>query len=70
MRENIYSPTVINSVPDDYVTKYSYEDLQANNEDNLISLLKKQKGGIELAICVCMYSEDKKMLKTTLAGIG
>jgi hypothetical protein len=70
MRENIYTPTVINPVPDDYVAKYSYEDLQANNEDNLISLLKKQKGGIELAICVCMYSEDKKMLKTTLAGIG
>ena len=36
----------------------------------MISLLKKQKSGIELAICVCMYSEDKKMLKTTLAGIG
>jgi hypothetical protein len=46
MRENIYSPTVVNPVPDDYVTKYTYEDLQANNEDNLISLLKKQKGGI------------------------
>jgi hypothetical protein len=41
-----------------------------NNEDNLISLLKKQKGTIELAICVCMYSEDKRSLKTTLAGIG
>ena len=22
-----------------------------------------------MAICVCMYSEDKKMLKSTLAGI-
>jgi len=46
MRENIYTPAVINSVPEDYVTRYNYEDLQANNEDNLISLLKKQKDGI------------------------
>lgn len=46
MSENIYRPTVINPVPEDYVTKYSYEDLQTNNEDNLISLLKKQTGGI------------------------
>jgi hypothetical protein len=30
----------------------------------------KTTHGIELAICVCMYSEDKKMLKGTLAGIG
>lgn len=46
MRENIYTPTAINSVPDDYHKRYSFEDLQINNEDNLISLLKKQKGGI------------------------
>ncbi len=25
---------------------------------------------MELAICVCMYSEDKKMLKNTLAGVA
>lgn len=30
----------------------------------------KEKNGIELAICVCMYSEDKKMLKSTLAGVA
>lgn len=30
----------------------------------------KSKDGIELAICVCMYSEDKKMLKSTLAGVA
>jgi hypothetical protein len=30
----------------------------------------KKERGIELAICVCMYSEDKKMLKNTIAGIS
>lgn len=25
--------------------------------------------GIEIAICVCMYSEDKSMLKRTMRGI-
>lgn len=30
----------------------------------------KEKEGIELAICICMYSEDKKMLKSTLAGVA
>ena len=30
----------------------------------------KKAEGIELAICVCMYSEDKKMLKSTIAGIS
>lgn len=37
--------------------------------DNLLSLIKT-KEGIELAICVCMYSEDKKMLKSTISGIA
>jgi hypothetical protein len=32
--------------------------------------LMKSKEGLELAICVCMYSEDKKMLKSTLAGVA
>jgi len=32
--------------------------------------LMKQKEGLELAICICMYSEDKKMLKSTLAGVA
>ena len=35
----------------------------------MLSLMKKAEG-IELAICVCMYSEDKKMLKSTIAGIS
>lgn len=35
----------------------------------MLSLMKK-KGGIKLAICICMYSEDKKMLKSTLAGVA
>lgn len=30
----------------------------------------KQQKGIKLAICVCMYSEDKKMLKNTLSGVA
>lgn len=30
----------------------------------------KKAGGIKLAICICMYSEDKKMLKSTLAGVA
>lgn len=30
----------------------------------------KEEAGIELAICICMYSEDKKMLKSTLAGVA
>lgn len=38
-------------------------------QDNLLTLMKDY-GGIELAICVCMYSEDKRMLKSTLAGIA
>ncbi|MCB0371088.1 MAG: hypothetical protein KDD45_17130 [Bdellovibrionales bacterium] len=32
-------------------------------------MMKKEKG-IKLAICVCMYSETKQMLKSTLAGIA
>lgn len=26
--------------------------------------------GIKIAICICMYSEDKSMLKRTLSGVG
>jgi hypothetical protein len=47
----------------------SYAEMKENNKDNLLALLKKEKG-IELAICVCMYSENKAMLKSTLAGIA
>lgn len=46
----------------------TYEKLKNRNQDNILAVLKK-KEGIELAICVCMYSEDKKMLKSTLDGI-
>jgi hypothetical protein len=47
----------------------SYEMMKENNQDNILSLMKS-KEGIELAICVCMYSESKKMLKSTLSGIS
>ncbi len=47
----------------------SFESLKETNQDNILSLMKIPEG-IELAICVCMYSEDKKMLKATMAGIG
>jgi len=30
-------------------------DLKLNNQDNILSLMKKREG-IKLAICVCMYS--------------
>ena len=29
----------------------------------------KKETGFKLAICVCMFREDKKMLKNTLRGI-
>lgn len=51
------------------VDSQNWEDLKMNNQNNMLSLIK-QREGIELAICVCMYSEDKKMLKSTLAGIA
>jgi hypothetical protein len=47
----------------------SLEELRKQHQDNYISLLKKPEG-LELAICICMYSEDKKMLKRTLMGIA
>lgn len=43
--------------------------LQEENQDNMLSLMKEAQG-LELAICICMYSEDKKMLKSTLAGVA
>lgn len=46
-----------------------FADLKQRGQDNLLTLMK-EKTGIELAICVCMYSEDKKMLKSTLAGVA
>jgi hypothetical protein len=47
----------------------TYDEMKENNQDNILTLMKA-KHGIELAICICMYSEDKKMLKSTLAGVS
>ena len=47
----------------------TYDDIKTNSCDNMLALMK-QAEGIELAICICMYSEDKKMLKSTLAGVA
>jgi hypothetical protein len=47
----------------------SFDTLQTLNQDNMLSLMKTREG-IELAICICMYSEQKKMLKSTLAGVA
>ncbi len=30
----------------------------------------KTHGNLEMAICVCMYNEDRTMLNNTLQGIG
>ena len=46
----------------------TFQVMRMQNKNNILSLMKKEKG-IELAICVCMYSQDSKMLKSTLAGI-
>jgi hypothetical protein len=38
----------------------------------MISFLKpvqSRDSPINLAICICMYSEDKKMLKDTISGV-
>lgn len=53
----------------------SYRNIQyvrQNNYDNLISLLKPRQssGHIQICICICMYSEDKGMLRKTLAGVS
>ena len=46
-----------------------YNVIKENSQDNMLALMKC-KEGLELAICICMYSEDKKMLKNTLAGVS
>lgn len=45
-----------------------FDEVRKESMDNLLSLMKRREG-IELAICICMYSEDRKMLKNTLAGV-
>jgi hypothetical protein len=54
----------------------SLEKTCEDNADNLISFLKysqekeeETSRGLELAICVCMYSESKTMLKDSIKGI-
>lgn len=46
--------------------------VRENNYDNLISLLKPrgEDSRIQICICICMYSEDKTMLRKTLAGVS
>ena len=51
--------------------KLDYKFLCNNNYDNLLSLIKTDEGkSLKLAICICMYSEDKNMLKRTLNGVS
>ncbi len=40
-----------------------------NNADNLLCQMK-MGAPVEIAICVCMYNEDKNRLNNTLLGIG
>ena len=47
----------------------TYRNIRLSSMDNMLAFMK-QTEGIELAICICMYSEDKKMLKNTLAGVA
>ena len=49
-----------------------FKVLQDNDRNNLISLLKPvgNENGLKLAICICMYSEDKEMLNKTLKGVA
>lgn len=56
--------------------KNTLEQTCEDNGDNLISFLKAKPGSrleapnaLELAICVCMYSEDRLMLKDSIKGI-
>jgi hypothetical protein len=45
------------------------ENPQTQDNINQADVLEGHLDGFELAICVCVYSEDAKMLKQTLAGI-
>lgn len=46
--------------------------VRENNYDNLISLIKPKgdDSKIQICICICMYSEDRSMLRKTLAGVS
>ena len=41
-----------------------------HNDDNMICLLKGVNNNrLKLLVCICMYNEDKPMLRRTLAGV-
>lgn len=71
--DNIYEKVPFPTFPlnnkDVDIQNMTYDDLVHNNYDNLLSVLKANTQ-FELAICVCMYSEDKKMLRYTLQGVS
>ncbi len=55
---------------DDQSAKHSYLNyIRSENADNLLCQMKTH-GHLEMAICVCMYNEDRTMLNNTLQGIG
>lgn len=48
-------------IPIQNIATTSFEEIQANNQDNILTLMKQittdsRVEGLELAICVCMYS--------------
>ena len=48
----------------------TYKSICEKNCDNLISVLKKKREhSLKLAVCICMYSEERKMLDKTLSGV-
>ena len=56
----------------DMSTNTEFSNLEGEDKNNLISILKPAEGrhGLKVAICICMYSEDKTMLRKTLTGVG
>ena len=51
--------------------KLDMQDIEDAHCNNLISLMKETKDfKLKIAICVCVYNEDKFMLKRTLSGIA
>jgi hypothetical protein len=69
--DNTYEPVAIPALD----PASSFQQTCEDNADNLISFLKyrpdseERSRGLELAICVCMYSEGKTMLKDSIRGI-
>ena len=49
---------------------WSYMDyIKLSHADNMLCQMKAQ-GDIEMAICICMYNEDRGMLQHTLMGVA